>query len=68
MNTKKCHVCDGKGVTYGPQVAEYNKCRACSGTGIVTTCTFCRGTGWYTPSGLFNSSKRCPHCDGRGYH
>lgn len=68
MSVKKCQTCDGKGVTYGPRVAERQKCRTCRGTGVIITCTFCRGSGWYTPSGLFNSFKICPYCNGKGYH
>ncbi len=68
MSVKTCPRCGGKGVTYGPRVAERKKCPICEGTRMVSTCTFCRGTGWYTPSGLFNSLKECPYCDGKGYH
>lgn len=64
----KCPICNGKRFLNGARVAEYIKCESCGGTGIVSLCTFCRGTGWYTPSGLFNSEKRCPHCNGRGYN
>ena len=67
MSVKKCPMCNGKGETVGPRVAEYKKCRTCRGTGIVSICDFCGGTGRYTPSGLFNSSRKCTHCDGKGY-
>ena len=46
MSVETCPYCDGKGITYGPRVAERKKCRTCGGTGIVITCSFCRGTGW----------------------
>ena len=68
MSVETCPYCDGKGITYGPRVAERKKCRTCGGTGLVITCSFCRGTGWSTSSGLFNSSKKCPYCDGKGHH
>lgn len=68
MSVKTCPMCDGKGVTYGPRVAERNKCRICGGSGIVSVCSLCGGTGRYTPSGLFNSQRDCPYCDGKGYH
>ena len=50
MSVETCPYCDGKGITYGPRVAERKKCRTCGGTGIVITCSFCRGTGWSTSS------------------
>lgn len=68
MSTKKCMMCNGRGVTEGPNMGEYKECRTCGGTGVVIICSFCRGTGYYTPNGLFNSPKRCPHCDGKGYY
>ena len=43
MSVETCPYCDGKGITYGPRVAERKKCRTCGGTGIVITCSFCRG-------------------------
>ncbi len=63
-----CPTCGGKGKLNGAWVAEYIKCWTCRGTGVVTPCTFCKSTGRYTPSGLFNTSKPCPHCDGKGYY
>lgn len=50
----KCPYCDGKGQTNGVKAYEIQKCHECGGTGYVTSCAFCKGTVWYTPSGLFN--------------
>ena len=65
---KKWSMYNGRGVTEGPRMAEYKKCWKCGGTGTIITCSFCRETGYYTPSGLFNSPKICPHCNGKGYY
>lgn len=62
-----CPICGGKGKSSGPRVAEYTKCWACRGSGVVSPCVFCDGTGRYTPSGLFNSERECPHCKGLGF-
>jgi DnaJ-class molecular chaperone len=38
------------------------RCVKCNGSGIVTACEDCEGSGWKA-----NQNKICPRCQGRGY-